>query len=292
MNWDDLRSFLAVAQLGSLRRAAETLGVTQPTIARRLRILEADLGIPLFERDREGHRLTAAGAVLLPEARAVETAALRVERRSLSLLGRLADTVRIEAGEWGAAVLVRGLGEIAEGPQIELMMTGAPSQGTSRAPEILVRHGIPEPGNGITRRVGSLSCAIYGTTAFADGRALPLARSDLVSLPWLGFIEEQEHYVTMRWLREHMRDRPAAARLMNTDLMVVAATDGIGVAVLPCFIGEATEGLVRLSAQIEPLRADYWVVMHPNLARNPSVRTVVAWILDCFRKAEHLGKHL
>ena len=286
MNWDDLRAFLAVAQLGSLRRAAEALGVTQPTIARRLRILEADLGIPLFERDREGHRLTAAGAVLLPDVRAVETAALRVEQRSLGLLGRLAETVRVEAGEWGAAVLVRGLADITDGPQIELVVTATPSPVASRTPEILIRHGIPEPGEGLTRRVGSIGCAVYGADVFADGRALPLALSDLATLPWLGFVEEQEHYVTMRWLREQMRDRPPAARLMDTDLMVVATTGGIGVAVLPCFIGDATPGLVRLSAPIEALRADYWVVTHPDLSRNPSVRAVSAWITDCFRAIE------
>ena len=288
MNWDDLRAFLAVAQLGSLRRAAESLRVTQPTVARRLRVLEADLGVPLFDREREGHRLTKAGAALLPEVRAVETAALRVEQRSLSLLGRLAETVRVEAGEWAAAVLVRGLASIADGPQIELVVTGTPSPVANRGPEILVRHGIPEPGDGLTRRVGSLSCALYGTRAFADGRALPLSPAELATLPWLGFVEEQEHYVTMRWLRTQVRDRPPAARLMNTDLMVVAAREGIGVAVLPCFLGDATAGLVRLSAPIEELRADYWTLIHPDLSRNPSVRAVAAWITECFTATERL----
>ena len=70
MNWDDLRAFLALARLGSLRRAAETLGVTQPTVQRRIRMLEADLGLPLFVRERDGHRLTAG--------RAFERAALYV----------------------------------------------------------------------------------------------------------------------------------------------------------------------------------------------------------------------
>ncbi|SMF51227.1 DNA-binding transcriptional regulator, LysR family [Tistlia consotensis] len=286
MDWDDLRAFLAVAQLGSLRRAAEALGVTQPTIARRLRGLEADLGLPLFERERDGHRLTAAGAVLLPEARAVETAALRVERRSHGLVGGLAETLRVGAGEWAAALLARGLAGIAEGPGIELLVTGAPAPGAGRAPEILVRHGIPETGEGLTRRVGALDCALYGAPRFAEGRALPLGPAELASLPWLGFVEEQEHYVTMRWLRERMRERPPAARLMRSDLMAAAAAGGVGVAVLPCFLGDALPGLLRLSAPIEALRADYWAVAHPDLARNPSVRAAVDWILDCFRSAD------
>ena len=287
MNWSDLPAFLAVAQLGSLRQAADMLGVTQPTIARRVQTLEADLGIPLFERDREGHRLTAAGAQLLPEVHAVETAALRVQQRSLGLVGRLTETVRVEAGETAAAVLARGLKDIADGPNIELLVTGLPSPGISRSPEVLVQHGQPETGSGLTRRVGSVSSAIYGTKAFAENRPLPLAPADLATLPWLGFVEEQEHYVTMHWLRAQMRDRPPAARLMNTDLMTVAAASGVGIAVLPCFLGNSTPSLVRLSAPIEALRADYWTVTHPDLSRNRSVRAVVDWIINCFQTAGH-----
>lgn len=249
-------------------------------------MLEADVGLPLFERDREGHRLTAAGAMLLPEARVVETAALRFERRSHGLIGGLADMVRVGAGEWAALLLARGLAGIADGPRIELLEIRAPSSAEGRAPEIVIRHGLPGAGDGLTRRVGSLGCAVYGAAGFADGRALPLGPADLVTLPWLGFVEEQEHYVTMRWLREQMRDRPPAARLMRTDLIIEAATGGIAVAVLPCFLGDTAPGLVRLSAPIEVLRADYWAITHPDLSRNPSVRMVTAWITDCFRAAD------
>jgi len=57
MDWEDLRAFLAVAKRSNLRQAADMLEVTQPTIARRLKRLEAEIGIPLFERTREGQVL-------------------------------------------------------------------------------------------------------------------------------------------------------------------------------------------------------------------------------------------
>ena len=286
MDWDDLRVFLAVAQCGSLRDAAEVLGVTQPTVARRLRSLEVDLGLPLFERSRDGHRLTAAGAELLPEVRAVETVVLRVEKRSLGLLSRLTETVRVEAGETAAAVLARGLHRLADGPNVELLVTGMSASPVGRAPEVLVRHGLPEKADGLTRRVGSVDSAVYGTPTFAEGRTLPLSDADLATLPWLGFVEEQERYVTMRWLRQQMRDRPPAARLMNSDLMTVVAASGVGVAVLPCFVGDSVEGLLRLTAPIEALRGDYWTVIHPDLAHNASVRAVTEWIVSCFSTLE------
>ncbi len=282
MDWSDLRIFLAVAQTGSLRQAAGLLRVTQPTVSRRLRTLEADLGLSLFDRDRDGHRLTAAGAELLPDIRAAETAVLRVEQRSLGLVGQFQETVRVEAGETAAVILAQGMSAEREGPKIELLVTGLSEKASGRQPDILVSHGLPEEGRAITRRVGSVSVAVYGLPVFSEGRTIPLSDADLSTLPWLGFVEEQEHYITMRWLRRMMKDRPPSERLMNTDLMIAAASAGAGVAVLPCFKGEAALGLSRLTAPIEELQADYWVVINPDLARNTAIRSAVDWIIRCF----------
>lgn len=287
MDWSDLRVFLAVAELGSLRQAALRLGVTQPTVARRIRALEADLGLPLFERERDGHRLTRAGAELLPDARAVETAAIRVERRSLDLLAGLTETVRVEAMETAAAVFARGLASLGDGPAVEIAVTGVAPASSDRMPEIMVRHGLPASGDGITRRLGSISSAVYGAPQFAEGRALPLAQSELAALPWLGYVEEQDHYVTMRWLNTQMRGRPPAGRMMRTDLLAAAAASGVGVAVLPQFMARETQRLVRLTDPIEELRADYWAVVHPDLSRSPAIRAVLAWMAECFRLAEY-----
>lgn len=286
MNWSDLRAFLAVAKHGNLRQAADALGVTEPTISRRIGILEADLGVLLFDRARDGHRLTTAGAELLPDVRVVETAAMRVQQKSLGFINQLNETVSVAAGEWGAAVVARGLGKLTDGPRVELLVISGLSQEINRSPEIILSHGMPQKGQGITRRVGSISCAIYGDKKFAQTRSLPLADDDLFALPWLGFVKEQEHYQTMCWLREQMRGRMPVARLMNTDLMVLAAKSGAGVAVLPCFIGDSAQGLMRLSAPVDALRADYWTITQPNLSQNPAVRKISDWISECFRDLE------
>ena len=66
MDWDDVRVFLAVAQEGSMRAAGRALGLSQPTIARRLAAFEATFsGSPLFDRLPEGLRLNPAGEQLL-----------------------------------------------------------------------------------------------------------------------------------------------------------------------------------------------------------------------------------
>ena len=286
MEWSDLKIFLAIVQHGSLRRAAESLGVTQPTVSRRIRGLEQYVGLPLFERDRGGHRLTPAGEELLPEARAVESAALRVEQSSMRLTSELQETIRIAAGQTSAAVLAQGLHLMKSGPMIEIVVTDSISHIDTRAPDIFIDHDLPSDATGMTRRVGSVSSAVYGAQANSMSRTLPLSSHDLATLPWLGFVKEQEHYITMKWLNETMRGRPPAARMENADLMVDAAANGVGIAVLPCFKGDRDSRLVRLSEHIDILRADYWTVIQSDLAQNPSVRAALNWIIESFGAIE------
>ena len=61
IDWDDVRYFLAVARGGSVRAAAERLGVNHSTVLRRIAQLEERLGANMFEKLPSGYRLTAGG---------------------------------------------------------------------------------------------------------------------------------------------------------------------------------------------------------------------------------------
>src|SRR5271156_1867171 len=112
MDWDDVRVFLAVALEGSMRAAGRTLGLSQPTIARRLAAFEATFGGPtLFDRLPEGLRLNAAGEQLVPAAEQLESAALSLERRRAAASPALSGTVRVSVGEWAAGFLARCLSD-------------------------------------------------------------------------------------------------------------------------------------------------------------------------------------
>src|SRR3954466_7447448 len=81
LDWNDARIFLAVARHGSLRAAGRALGISQPTVGRRIAAFEATFGGPaLFDRLPEGLRLNEAGAALVPIAEQLEDAALSLER--------------------------------------------------------------------------------------------------------------------------------------------------------------------------------------------------------------------
>lgn len=91
MDLKQLRAFLTVAETGNVTRAAELLHLVQPAVSRQLRLLEEDMGTPLFERERHGMALTEAGQALVGYAR---RALLELERARAELSARNAGGIR------------------------------------------------------------------------------------------------------------------------------------------------------------------------------------------------------
>jgi DNA-binding transcriptional LysR family regulator len=104
--WSDVQLVLAIAETGSLSRAATRLGVTQPTMSRRLAELEDTLGEPLFVRAVSGARLTGFGERFVEPARRMAEAAGEVERVAAGVERRPRGTVRISAPPGVAASLL------------------------------------------------------------------------------------------------------------------------------------------------------------------------------------------
>jgi len=75
MEFIEIEAFVAIARAGSFTSAASVLHLSQPGVSRRIELLERELGAPLFDRTREGARLTEAGANFLPFAEQMLAAA-------------------------------------------------------------------------------------------------------------------------------------------------------------------------------------------------------------------------
>src|ERR1700760_1853326 len=95
MDIKQLRAFLTIAETGSVTRASEVLHIVQPAVSRQLRLLEEDLGTPLFYRGRHGMEPTEAGTILIDRA-----------RRVLRELDQARDEIRPEPGALSGLVSV------------------------------------------------------------------------------------------------------------------------------------------------------------------------------------------
>ena len=161
MDWDDVRVFLAVAREGSMRAAGRALGLSQPTIARRLAAFESTFGgASLFDRLPEGLRLNAAGEQLVPAAEGIEDAVLTLERQRAAAVPALSGTVRVAAGECAAGFLARclsGSTRTALPPGITLELVDELRQTANlvrRQADMALRHEPPEGGDFYISKAG------------------------------------------------------------------------------------------------------------------------------------------
>lgn len=287
MNWDDIRIFLAVARHGSLRAAGRALGVSQPTVGRRLAAFEQTFGGPtLFDRLPDGLRLNAAGEALVAAAERLENAALALERRRVATSPGLSGTVRVSVGEWAEGFLAQHCGRGADGlpPGITLELVESPQTANlaRRDADLALRHGVPEAGNLLVSKVGAIAGALYQRRH--DGPPPPNPEPH-----WITYTEEQAHYGSARWLDQHIRNTGGRVVLRATGLAVrlEAIRAGVGTGLLPCYAGDRDPLLERVSGPVAELAADYWVIVHRDLRRAACVRAVIEWIRLLFDRHHH-----
>jgi DNA-binding transcriptional LysR family regulator len=280
MDWDDARIFLAVARHGSLRAAGRALGLSQPTIGRRLAAFEATFGGPnLFDRRPEGLRLNAAGEALLSAAEQLEIAALALERRRAAGSPALSGTVRVSVGEWAAIFLARSLAApsartLAPGITLELVESRETANLARREADLAVRHHPPQGGDLYVAKLGAFGCAVYRCRGCkGDG--------------WVTYTEEQAHYPTARWVQGRLRESGGAValRASGMPMQLAAIRAGAGRGVLPCFAADEDPLLERLTPPIPEIAAEYWVIVHRDLRRAACVRAVMDWVRRLF--ADH-----
>ena len=106
-----LRYLLAVAKAGNFSRAAEELNVSQPALSRTVAAIEAHYGVTIFERGRDGARLTAAGKQMVGEIKALVRNAANLDH-NLQLYGNgEAGRVDIGLGPHVASLLLSAMGK-------------------------------------------------------------------------------------------------------------------------------------------------------------------------------------
>jgi DNA-binding transcriptional LysR family regulator len=286
VQWDDLRVFLAVAQAGSLRRAARALGLGQPTVIRHVRQLEQNLGARLFERTPDGHRLTRWGQDLLPMAQSMAEAATTIDRRRMAFGDDAGGVVRLAAGEWVARFLAPRLAAL-RGTQrdltVELVEGHADPDLDRREADLLVRHGLPARGHLVRIALGTIAAAIYGAASLVEAQPAAKTEARWRACPWVAYDAPHEYFRSMAFLLAHLDDLRPRIRANRFSLQIEAIRAGAGLGILPCFVGDADPTLVRLTAPIAELGADYGLVVHPDLRAVARVRLLIDWVRTAFK---------
>ncbi|HEX7759733.1 MAG TPA: LysR family transcriptional regulator [Caulobacteraceae bacterium] len=269
VGWDLFRLFFSVAETGSVNRAAVILGMSQPTLSRRLRELEHHLGAPLFFRTPSGVRLTQEGEELFSSAGAVYATFESFQNEFRERMGARSSLIKISATEgltrhW-LIPRVPGLRAQIPGLCVQIDANIQQQSLTQGDLDFVIRMGDPGESELIGRRMGEVDFGLFAGAPYLARRAPPASLAELYDHDLVGGIsdladfkklEPKDRALQRFWHAALVTN--AVARLYPMAAQHAAVAEGLGLALLAAPFAEA-EGLIRVLPQ-ERMSIDLWLL--------------------------------
>ncbi len=278
-DWNEVRLVLAVQRAGSLTAAALALGIDHSTAFRRLKALEERLGVRLFERLPAGaYQTIEAGARMAAGAERMENEALALDRdisgRDRRLCGRLKVTSSETLAYSRLTTYLAAFRQAHPGIVVELAIDNRVLSLSRREADIVLRPIRPKEGDLWGRKLSRIAWALYANATYLDANGGPLSTaSDVDRHALIGWEEPASGIASADWLSQAA---PSEAFVYRTNSLVnqlVAAKAGIGLALLPCYLGDGEAGVTRAVPEpVAELSGELWIVTHADLKGTARVR--------------------
>lgn len=280
MDWSDVRIFLAIARSGSLSGAAQRLGMSQPTMGRRIRALEDSTGQRLFQRGREGFQLTDEGASVLWHAERMEEEALAIERQLAGRGAELQGLLRVSSSDWfGLHVLspvVARFVALHPAVRVDLITDSRFLDLARREADLVFRIQPSESPEVVQRQLMHMTYALYGPAGMPAPTVGDGAGSRLITLD-----ATFEDLPDVHWLRSTFPAATFAIGSNNRDVQARTCALGAGLAVLPTLLGDQFPGIQRHDVHPRPPGRDVWFAYHQDLRGLARLRAFLDLVIDC-----------
>ncbi|HUD51343.1 LysR family transcriptional regulator [Parvibaculum sp.] len=296
MDWDDLRYFLAVAGAGSLSGAAQQLGVNTTTVLRRVASLEDDLGARLFERERTGYRLTAAGEKLVEALEPVDRRLSALPRDFAASGSGSEGAVRLAASEVLAASLIApelpAFRAAHPGLELELItdprvaaIGAVPRIGNPlRDVDVALRAARPTQGDMLMRKVGDMAYGLYATPSYLAAKGRPGQMSDLAEHDVIGFPRGETPLGPVWWMSRAEKSSRVTFRSSSAAARAEAARHDLGLTALPCLIADRDRTLERVFGPDLLGALELWLMARNDLAQLAHVRAVMEFLVEAVKR--------
>ena len=272
LDWNLVRTFVAVGQGGSLAAGARTLGITHPTAARHIQQLEERLGMSLFSRTGQGLVLNETGVHLDAAARVMHDSALAFQAASEGMRERPLQRVTLSVGDVLAEMLpelmLSELNRAAEQPlAVDMLVTNDLVNLLQRDADFALRNVRPDQQELLCKKLGSLPMGVYAHRDY-------VATYGLLTLEDIG-----QHRFIDGLSRDYLR-RGAAERGLAIELSQIvmrsgsvpckraAVRAGWGIASFPCWMAEQEPDWVSVFAVDESIHMDVWLIARPEVRQN------------------------
>jgi len=286
MDWDNLRYFLAVAQTGSIRGAAQKLRVNHSTVSRRIKTFEQKTGQQLFRRLQTGYVLTTSGEEMFELAANMAGQINALERQTLGRDNQLSGELRVTVPlALATHVLMPILSEFAVAhPEIDLdlMISSQELNLTNREADIAIRITNDPPENLIGRKIIRYTKSVYASQEYINTHDF----NNKSSLNWIGWDDSSPG---PWWAQEtDFAETPLRHKFDHEYVQIEAAKAGMGMAMLPCFMGDTEKDLVRVSPEKVLPSYEIWILTHPDLRNSARVRVFTKFVAEALEQKRAL----
>lgn len=290
-DWDKMRVFRVVAELGSMNATAVRLGESAPTIGRKIDDLERSLNAVLLVRSKRGVELTAAGHRALRYANAMADAAEGVSREVADLDGPLEGPVTLVTGD--------GLGAHWIGPRLPVFHRANPKiqlqlRISDEEPDLLggeadiaIQFSRPKQLDLVSRKLGVLHYMCFASRDYLatyggePGSMFEFYNHRLIFHS--GYVNQLE-----RWAPKTVELKKIIDWALVTNsgaVMMAVCAGGGGIAVLPSYVAFLDDRLVALKlSELAPIQ--FWLTYTERIRRLPRGQAVIEWLRAIFDPRE------
>ena len=275
INWDNLRYVLMVANKGSIAAAARELDVNRTTVLRRINTFQENLNCRIFDRGDTGYVLTPEAEKMINAAREVENTLFDMQRQIAGHELKLEGELRVTTTD---SFMLSMLGpHLATFRQkhpyivVDLLATNNILDLHRRDADVAIRPTRQPEANLVGRRLCDVEFRVYAEPEFLAG----MTDDNIFGERWIGFAGSLLSTPVGAWFDTTI---PVANICLRCDSFVairIAAESGMGLALLPGFLGDASQTLLRLEAPTRELTTGLWILTHPDLARSARVHAFV-----------------
>jgi len=275
INWDNLRYVLMVANKGSIAAAARELEVNRTTVLRRINLFQEKLNCRIFERGESGYVLTPEAEKMIHAAREVEDTLFTIQRQITGHELKLEGELRVTTTD---SFMVSVLGpHLATFNQqyphivVDILVTNSILDLNRRDADVAIRPTRHPDSSLVSRRLCDVEFAVYASADYSG----PGAPGNIADGRWIGFVDSLQATPVGNWFEAIVDTSRICMRCDSFVALRIAAEAGIGLALLPTFLGDASQTLIRLDFPTDELTTGLWILTHPDLVRSARVHAFI-----------------
>ena len=294
MDWDKLRVFHAVAEAGSFTHAGDTLNLSQSAVSRQISALEEALSVPLFHRHARGLILTEQGESLNQTVREVfaklaMTEALLTESRDKAA-GKLKVTTTVGFGSNWLAPRLTAFLEAHQDVTVSLLLDDGDLDLAMREADVAIRMHPPKQPDLIQRHLFEIEWHICASPEYLARAGTPATIEDLDRHKLVLFGDYHPPVPDINWLatagRRAGQKRRPVLEVNNLASMAQVIRAGLGVGVLPGWMGAEMEGLTRVLPEVARPKVDCYFVYPEELRHSKRVAVFRDFLLARLQQRE------